>query len=397
MRSLLLILILMLCGNTFAQTQTNTPESLNRFPINIYKKISTSQDNLLFSPYSLSSVLILLAEGASGNTAKQLFTMLFIPSHLSKADKSIAPNKKMSAQKVVQDFNDKKSQFSTANGLWVKKDIPLKNSFLQNLNLSTPAEIKTVDFTDINKARALINDWVEKQTKGMIGDFLPAGAIQKSTQLLLINALYFKGQWETPFEKEQTKNDSFKLDDGTQVSVPMMQTTARFNYFEDTQAQTIILPYRDSSLAMAIILPKSTKVAQFNTLINDINQILNLKSRSIQVQVYLPRFTFSSTFTSLKNALTSLGMRDAFTERADFSNMTTQKLIVSDVIQKTVISVDEAGTTAAAASGVVMFGSAAPSTPKLFRADHPFLFIIFDRSNKAILFIGQVANPSKTT
>jgi len=211
----------------------------------------------------------------------------------------------------------------------------------------------------------------------------------------LTNAIYFKGKWATQFKPEQTKDAPFTLSGGDKVNVPMMSQTGKFSYMETDDLQVLEQPYVNNDLSMVILLPK--KPDGVNGLEKEMTGE-NLsgwlaKLRKREVQVSLPRFKMTSEF-SLAETLGSMGMPDAFSAKADFSGMTSNReLFISAVVHKAYVEVNEEGTEAAAATGVTMQLTSIPAPPPVFKADHPFVFLIRDNQTGSILFIGRTANP----
>jgi serpin B len=254
-----------------------------------------------------------------------------------------------------------------------------------------------VDFiTATENARKTINAWVEKKTNGKIKDLISPGVLDSMTRLVLTNAIYFKGNWAKQFKENRTQDAPFTLADGKKIEVAMMNQKAEFGYMETDTFQALELPYVDEELSMVILLPKEIDA------LNEFEKALtteNLNQRlaeihKCEVVVFVPKFKTTSQF-SLADVLKSMGMKDAFSSDADFSGINGKRdLFISAVIHKAFVEVNEEGTEAAAATGVVMrLTSVGPAAIPVFRADHPFLFLIRDNLSGSILFIGRVVNP----
>ena len=238
---------------------------------------------------------------------------------------------------------------------------------------------------------------MEKETKDKIKNLIRKGVLDKLTRLVLTNAIYFKGNWARQFEEDKTKEAPFTLISGEKVNVPMMNQTAEFNYMETEDFQGLELPYVDDELSMIILLPR--KVDELSSL----EEMLSLEKFSgwlgklgkRKVLVSVPKFRMTSRF-GLAGVLRSMGMMDAFSEKANFSGMNGKRdLFISAVVHKAYVDVNEEGTEAAAATGVVMrVTSVEPERIPVFRADHPFLFLIRDNKSGSILFIGRAMNPA---
>jgi serpin B len=246
-----------------------------------------------------------------------------------------------------------------------------------------------------DQSRITINNWVSDQTEGKIKDLIPQGVIDALTRLVLTNAIYFNAAWLNPFDKELTSNGTFHLLDGGDVTVPMMRQTHSFGYITGDGYQAVELPYDGNQLSMIILLPDSGKFESFRNSLNAalVDHIVSdLQSR--EVDLTMPKFQFESEF-SLADTLAAMGMPVAFSDEADFSGMTgNRELTITDVVHKAFVSVDEAGTEAAAATAVVVGLTAIPVQPVQVTVDRPFMFLIRDIETGTILFVGRVMNPS---
>jgi len=225
---------------------------------------------------------------------------------------------------------------------------------------------------------------------------IPSGSITSLTRLVLTNTIYFNAAWKLPFDESLTQDGVFYLMDGGQVTAPMMSQTERFRYAGDDNYQAIELLYDGGELSMVILLPRIGGFEEFDGAIDltSLNSIINSLELA-NVQLTMPKFRYESSSISLTDTLTRLGMPVAFTGDADLSGMDgTRNLSISDVIHKAFVSVDEAGTEAAAATGVIVGVTAAPGEPIEFTVNRPFIFLIRDIETGAILFMGRIVNPS---
>jgi serpin B len=370
----------------------------SRFSIDLYGRLRGGDKNLFFSPYSISTALAMTSAAARGETAREMASTLQLPG--DPAQTSQAFRALITRTSGGSDRPARADELVTANALWLQQGQPPLSEFVETVRTDYFAALSELDFrTDTENARRTINTWVERQTRDKIRDLLTPGAVNSSTSLVLTNAIYFKGAWQTPFSKSATKEDaSFTTDGGSKVSVPMMHLTGFFAYHDGGSLQVLELPYAGGNRSMIVLLPKQDD--GLGTLEGSLSPknlsgwLLPLKSR--RVTVGFPRFRVEQSFC-LADVLKTLGMRLAFDpERADFSGLTGQRdHSISEVIHKAFVDVDEAGTEAAAATAVVMARSAAfqPTPPVAFRADHPFVFLIRDRTNDSILFLGRVTNP----
>lgn len=272
-------------------------------------------------------------------------------------------------------------------------DISLREEYLGIVKEFYLGEAKEVDFQG-NPAEAAreINEWVEEQTNGRIKDIV--SGLSPLTRLVITNAVYFKANWSSRFRASDTRNETFHAPNGT-VIVPMMHQTGEFPYFENDDLQALELPYEGERLGMLIILPKEGKFEKVegNLSAGSIENILK-NMREEKVKVALPKFRFEASY-KLRDVLMDMGMKRAFLV-PDFSGISNgENLAIEDVVHKSFISVAENGTEAAAATAVTLTMNAPmqEKEPKIFKADHPFIFFIYDRETGTILFMGRMMNP----
>lgn len=378
----------------------------NEFALQLYARLRAQEGNLFLSPYSISTALAMAYAGARGQTEAQMAKVLHYP---TVAGEAISPGRSLQSAQfhsafgaVVRDLNGRAKkggyELAVANALWGQKGYGLLNDFLKLIETEYGGRITEVDFVRATEtARKTINAWVEEKTKDKIKELLQPGVLDAMTRLVLTNAIYFKGNWARQFKEDRTRPAPFTLLSGEKVDVPMMNQTAEFGYMEAEDFQALELPYVDDELSMIILLPKKTDaLPEFEKKLKPENlaQWLDKVGRR-EVIVSVPKFKMTSQF-SLASVLKSMGMADAFSAKAaDFSGMTGGRdLFISAVIHKAYVDVNEEGTEAAAATGVVMrLTSVGPSQTPVFRADHPFLFLIRDNQSGSILFIGRVINP----
>ncbi len=282
------------------------------------------------------------------------------------------------------------------NAIWGQKGFEFLDPFLDTLAINYGAGLRILDFIqETEPSRVAINDWVSDQTEERIKDLVPPGAINDLTRMVLTNAIYFNAAWLRPFKQEATSNGPFRLLSGSEATVPMMKQIQEFRYGESTDYQAVELPYDGNKLSMVILLPRAGSFEAFEKALSAevVSGIIG-KLEVRQVTLTMPRLEFESSF-GLKKALTALGMGVAFTESADFSGMTGKRdLLIQDVLHKAFVSVDEAGTEAAAATAVIV-GTTSVPLPAEFKADRPFIFLIRDIPTASTIFVGRVLNPAR--
>jgi serpin B len=373
-------------------------EGNNRFAVELYAKLREQEGNLFFSPYSISAALAMTYAGARGETEAQMAKVLHFPSQTVGGQERFHP----AFGAIIKDLNARgekgKYELIVANALWGQKGYGFLKEFLQLVESDYDGQLNDVDFiSDTESARKTINAWVEKKTKDKIKDLITPGVLDQLTRLVLTNAIYFKGNWASQFKKERTEDAPFTLVGGEKVDTPMMNQTEQFGFMETEDFQGLEMPYVNNELSMIIFLPKRTDgLAEFEkklTAENLSQWLARLRKREVIVSV--PKFKMTSQF-SLADVLKQMGMTDAFSsEAADFSGINGKKcLFISAVIHKAFVEVNEEGTEAAAATAVVTRTTAiGPKETPVFRADHPFLFLIRDNDSGSMLFIGRMMNP----
>jgi serpin B len=370
----------------------------NQFAFDLYGRLRADQGNLFFSPTSISTALAMTLAGASGDTAAEMAKSLHFElpkDQLDAAMRDLLASWKSSEKK-------RGYQLSVANRLWAQTGQPFLPAYLTVTRTDYGAELARLDFAhNAEQSRQTINQWVEDQTAGKIKDLILSAAQLSGARLVLTNAVYFKGDWTDPFRKNQTKDEDFQLSPEQAVKAPLMHARHHFRYASVDGLQVLELPYGDQSLSLVALLPaKKDGLAELEQQLTFANwQKWTQGLVSQDVIVFLPRFKTSTQF-ELKSMLQSVGITSAFNpQTADFSGMTGGKdFYISAVLHKAYVDVNEEGTEAAAATGIIMRATAMrvpnPQPPPVFRADHPFVFAIRDNRNGAVLFIGRLADPT---
>ncbi|MFC1894124.1 serpin family protein [Chloroflexota bacterium] len=367
------------------------------FAFDLYQALKDSDDNMFYSPYSISLALAMTYAGARGETEQQMAdTLHFILSqnHLHPAFNSL--DIELSQRGEGAEGRDGEGfRLNIVNAIWGEKDYEFLAEFLDVLAENYGAGLRILDFVKSPEdSRITINKWVSDQTEDRIKDLIPQGAIDSLTRLVLTNAIYFNAAWQFPFREDATADGTFYLLDNGEIVVPMMKQTESFGYAEGDDCQAVELPYDGQELSMVILLPRSGQFEAFEDSISyqSVQGIISdLESRDVNLTI--PKFEFESEF-GLAQTLAGMGMPVAFSANADFSGMTGNRdLSIAEVIHKSFVSVDEAGTEAAAATAVIMKLTATPGMPVDVTIDRPFIFLIRDIETGAILFIGRVLNP----
>jgi serpin B len=364
---------------------------INAFAADLYAKLKGSKGNVFFSPFSISAALGMTATGAKGNTLAQMQTVLHLPPEAETVDARFAGLLHALAGPNAG------YQLTTANAIWAQKGFPWRDEFKSRV-ARYGAGLTDADFaTQPDKERLAVNAWVEKQTKDKIKELLKSGTVTPDTRMVLANAIYFKGDWLEQFDKKATRPAPFTSTDGTKADAPLMFRKGKFSLYKDDGVQVLSLPYKGNDLSMLVALPTKGDglPALESTLTPDVvtKWSKGLKETS-DLQVYLPKFKVETEY-SLGRTLMDMGMKDAFGGAADFGGMHSgpDRLCISLVVHKAYVDVNEEGTEAAAATGVVMTRTSVPVRPNVFRADHPFVFAIRHNASGAVLFLGRVERP----
>ena len=380
------------------------------FALNLYSQLATNSGNLFFSPYSISTCLAMLYAGASGNTEHQMSQVLGFGTNQQQFASLFGQLQK----ELGADQQTNAIELHIANALWVQEGFPVLPSFLETATNQYQANVGQADFvTEGDAVRLEINNWVAQETRNKIQDILPPGSLNAETRLVLANAIYFLGAWTISFAETSTSTRPFYLSSTNLVKVPLMHQSfwifdgdgneITFNYMDNWGGgysiptngfQAIELPYGSNQLSMVILLPSQIDgLGRLEQQLSPafLSNVLG-QMRPYQVEIYLPRFTVDSSF-NLGNTLAAMGMPDAFTPFANFSGIDGgQDLYVSFVLHKAWVEVNEAGTEAAAAT----VGPIAGIPPPIFRADHPFIFLIRDTRTGSLLFLGRLTNPDSS-
>lgn len=369
----------------------------NKFALTLYQHLLNNQDkpqdNIFFSPYSLSTAMAMLYTGAEGETKQQIENTFHYP-----ALTTLNPN----SAYLYKQFNSPNSNYklATSNALWLQQGMSPKPDYANTIRTYYGGDISNLNFANKPEgARKTINQTIAEQTNQMIQNLLAPGSINNQTRAVLTNSVYFKGDWKSPFNSDTTRRAPFYTFDGKSIEVDMMSQHNQFAYMENDQAQMIKLPYKGEDLSMLIILPKSRLVADMQQLVNELTPDMlstwENKLSNQSVELALPKFKLAEDY-KLKPLLSKLGMPKAFGPQAElflFRNQAdSSNLAIDEVIHKAVVEVDEKGTEAAAATAISVTVTSMPQYQS-FIADHPFMFLIKDNQSNTILLLGQVNKP----
>ena len=373
------------------------------FAFDLYQTLSAEDGNLFYSPYSIFLALAMTYAGARGETEQQMAnTLHFILSQDRLHSSFNGMDLELAGRGEAAEGTDEEGfRLNIVNALWGQEDFEFLPEFLDLVAENYGAGLKLLDFVNAAEdSRIVINDWVSEQTEGKIEELIPEGVIDELTRLVLTNAIFFNAAWQHPFTESLTKDGAFHLLDGGEVTVPMMRRTAGFGLAKGDGYQAVELPYDGGELSMVILLPDTGQFEGFeDSLDAGLVRTITEGLEPTRVALTMPKFEFESN-SGLSDTLGAMGMPVAFissfgpctSEMADFSGMTGScVLFIKEIVHKAFVSVDEAGTEAAAATAAVM---GLESLPPSVTIDRPFVFLIRDIETGAILFVGRVADPS---
>jgi serpin B len=369
-----------------------TAAAMNRFASELYQQFARGSDNLVLSPFSNHAALTMLLEGARGQTASQLARVL----HLASSDSGHYDAATTLADQLTGHGNAEGSEMFTAQGLWIQRGFNIRTDYERTLEQSYHASVTQFDFAgNPEQARISINFWTANQTKGKIQELFAPGSLGKDTRMVVTSAIYFHGGWQTEFPFEDTHPAPFHTSARETVSVDTMNQTGFLGYSETPGLQVLELKYGRSQMVFDILLPKTIeglKALEAGLTPEKLSGFWNsLSSRDVAVS--LPRFRVE-TDVSLRDLLGHMGVTDAFSSAADFSRIDDKRdLMLAEFRHKAYIDVVEQGTIAAAVSAGTARLTATAAPPTVFRADHPFLFLIRDTHTGVILFTGRLMKP----
>jgi serpin B len=418
MRTLLLMLLVLSLGFGCAcnkkkadpapvsdEVNTSLGAQNNAFAFNLYTLADEPGKNLFYSPHSITSALSMVYGGAQGNTADQMAKALSFDLPAEEQHQAY-----LALQKSLNAIGaEGKAELNVANALFgsTSNEKLIEKDYLKLLRESYLSDLYSLDFTDFSGTAKFINTWVEEKTKNRIKDLVTEDHIRDSNEgLVLVNAIYFKGSWLNEFEPKLTMKDKFFVSSTERTEensrpVEMMTARGEYRYAQMDGLQLLELPYAEEELAMLFVLPDE---------IDAMGKHLTPKNFSAwnealapqEVKVFIPKFKFELTLEGLSDMLKKMGMTDAFNPNlANFNGIipddTGRGLFILDVIHKAFVEVNEEGTEAAAATGVVMATKAAPgpdATP-IFRADKPFVYLLVHKPSGTVLFMGKMNEPPK--
>ncbi|XP_023578920.1 serpin B3 isoform X2 [Octodon degus] len=378
-----------------------------KFTHDMFQILRKSEDNVFFSPLSISAAFAMVYLGARGSTAQEIEKVLHFNEITEKSTEKTKPddsgnNIHHQFQKIMTEMNKTSDAYElkSANKIYKEKTYNFLEEYLDGLKKFYLSDVESVDFVrNVEESRKKINTWVEEQTHDKIKNLFSPGSLQSDTKMVLVNAIYFKGQWDLKFKEKYTEEGKFWVNKDMSKSVKMMYQSSylKFASLEDVQAKILEIPYKGKALSMVVLLPdevdglKKLEDKLTGEKLMEWTSLQNMEM--LKVDLRLPRFKVEETY-DLKNILQDMGMIKAFkSQDADFSGMTGNRdLVLTKAVHKSFVEVNEEGTEAAAATGVAVGVTSLP-TYNIFHCDHPFLFFIKGNEDNRILFFGRVSSP----
>ncbi len=357
---------------------SKTINANNQFAFDYYAQVNENQ-NIFFSPWSITSAFAIVNEGAKGNTADEIQNVF-----------GLTENSKEQFKEINKILNQENPGYTieVANSLWLAQDFTLHSDYVDTVQTYYDGVIEKVDFAD--DGTDVINGWVSDKTRQKIPELF-SPPLDPNTRLVIANAIYFNGTWSMPFDEKNTRDDKFIISPGVEVTVPFMNKDSSYNHTKTDELQIIELPYEGNGASMLILLPE--RIDGMESLEEQLTaeNLEKWRSEMTKSRLFLqiPKFTLETEYNLVKDLMT-LGIIDAFGP-ADFSGISSESLFIDRAVHKAFVDVNEKGTEAAAATGIAMV----ESMPPTFRADHPFVFIILDNETGNVLFLGKVVDPSQ--
>jgi serpin B len=359
------------------------------FAFDLYQALREQEGNLFFSPHSISVALAMTYAGARGETERQMADTL----HFALPQQRLHPAFNALGLGLAERAGEG-LELHVANAIWGQTGEPFLPAFLDRLATDYDAGMRLVDFMrEPDRSRETINKWASDETKGKIENLLPPELVDRDTVLILTNAIYFDGKWETRFQRDRAEPGEFTMLDGNRITTDMMSQEADLPYADVGDCLAVELPYQGGKLSMVVLLPEGGGFGEFERSLDaERVQATVDRLRLASLDLTMPKFSCESAF-GLRHTLSAMGMPVAFDGGADFSGINGRGgLSITDVVHKAMVQVDEEGTIAAAATAVVV-ERGGPATPTRVIVDRPFIFLIRDSATGAILFMGRVLDP----
>jgi serpin B len=386
MKTRLTSILCILVSLAMAQRDDKQAEIHNNFSLKVYKATATGAENLFISPYSLRIAMLAASAGANGETRIQFENLVGNFAQANGFLREISGNEEL-------DFFYKRNPLEVANSVWTNNSFSVKDSFVKTLKNDLHSDHFSFNPTEIHEVATRIDSWVDEKTHGKITNMPPPGP---GSACIIINAIYFQDKWRISFKNRKTKLRTFRAIDGTKQELPTMFSDEMYNYYETPDMQALRLGY-ESQFEMIILLPRKDSGLKDleSTIDHQLIRDIQIRSTGHPVSVFLPKFKLKNEI-EMTSILADNGFADLFAENADYTGISEAPGVSpGSLIHKTFIEIDEKQTEAAAVSEFVVVGAGRnaepppPPEPKVFRADHPFMFLIVDSYTKGIVFAGR--------
>ncbi|XP_075056667.1 serpin I2 [Mixophyes fleayi] len=394
-RPFILLFVLFLAGVSVTSTAPRLwGDTITEFAVDLHRAIRSvdTEENIIFSPLGVTLILGMIKLGAKGRTSHQIKDVLKLQGN-QESEEFVRLQKLLA---VISEEN-KEFTFNLANALYLQEGFHVKEQYLHSNRDFFKSEIKPVNFQDLKASAKIISAWVEMQTNGKIKNMFTSGDFGPLTRLVLVNAIYFKGEWKHKFSSESTYSEDFTVKRGITTKIPMMHLhlATKLGYFSesDVNYKVLELPYKGDKLSLVLALPaENVEIEDFEKLLTaPLLKGWDSNMKEEMVEISLPRFKIEHK-VDLKSSLLHLNVTDIFNLNCDLSGITdTSNIYISKVVQKVSIEVNEAGSEAAASTGMQV--AAMSLVNHRFVADRPFLFFIRHNLSGSILFMGKVKNP----
>ena len=387
--SSIFILLFLIISPLFAQTEKLT-ESLNSYSFDLYHKVRGGGENILISPLSTYYTLLMLYEGAESDTREEFIKVIKIE------NEDMLNNFPAFSEKLTQ-INNENNDLNISNAIWFNDDFPFNHNYKRKVENRYRTDIRIIDFSDGNAAAREINNWVSDKTEGLFDNIMMPSGISESSGMVIVNAVYFLGMWDSMFFDKDTEADDFELINGDDIEVDFMNQLDSYRYYEDDELKVVGMYYTGRDKSFFILLPDDDDgIFELESKLNAryISEILSNISYK-RVELSIPKFRLEVDY-SLAEPLKRMGLNKAFTDEGNFNKINEDAPYKIDkIIQNTYIEIDEIKTEAAAVTAVPFEPGALknPPSPEEFKADHPFVFLIMDENTGGIIFIGRLMDP----
>lgn len=360
--------------------------AMNQFMLDFYSTTTIPDKNSFFSPWGMLSAFSILYEGAKDQTADEIADVFYLSKNDSERRDSFE-----TMQKSLN-VNGTGYDLRNANAIWIKTGFDIKDEFVNTSKKYYDSNVSEVNFP---ADESIIDSWIEEKTNNKIKDLIK-GTTNQLTRLVITNAIYFNGTWQQQFEQSLTQDSEFRVNEGKSVSIPMMYMQSVFSYAETEDLQILSMPYKGQRMSMLVLLPKENLDSIEKSITTEKLGEWKKSLQKQKIELFVPKFKLETTY-DLVEIMKEMGIKLAFEKNnANLSGISDLKpLFVTAAVHKAFVEVNEERTEAAAVTGITIRGGRSLPQLPIFRADHPFIFLIQDDETGLILFMGKVVDPTK--